>query len=593
MQNTLNLIPYLIVPFILPGISVLYRSFALILLSAVFVIQNLYLFLTPKRDSRPERHSPLYLAFTIVIFILLVSYNDDWMRHAVWPAIVSGGMTLLILSRTPVSVYAGLWLSAVVLWTMPLLHEGFAPLFPHTDFQELVARLVQVPQVVDGADVLLPDAIISPRDYSGRLIYHAAVICSTSLLFATAFLPRVRSSWFLRLPVLIVLFAWCAGSIVYLEENAFLLIGVNAILFTVFPHRFNKKRILWMGFIIAITIAGYSGYLIPLTSRMLQPAAVFDLPVQPFLIDPLLGDTPVRPYVFDVGLSSKAATATLLIGIGLTLILIERLRELSRRDAALPLCASILIFCAWSVGFSPVAVFSHPLFWLAMGSLVTSRIASPTSNAEYKATRYLTPVLVVLAVPMIVIAIYLLSCEWRAERQIRRFSESFSPQSRLVELETGFRAAPYRGDISSLYATTLVSIFLQEDTVPRESQLRELDKALQTCDRYRYLPLLAYKRLSDLFFRHSNSEGAIQVLRAGVRSFPERVVLHELLAECLDTLGRRKEALVEYMICVNLNPTSIHLRRKLALAYKHLGRNEDYELERIHLQTLDYSLQMN
>jgi tetratricopeptide (TPR) repeat protein len=79
----------------------------------------------------------------------------------------------------------------------------------------------------------------------------------------------------------------------------------------------------------------------------------------------------------------------------------------------------------------------------------------------------------------------------------------------------------------------------------------------------------------------------MDVLAMATEISPQEIILHELLADMLDTVGRKEQAMEHYRICANLDPSASRIREKMARLYLSQGKKEEAKIEWNKLLTLD------
>jgi tetratricopeptide (TPR) repeat protein len=171
----------------------------------------------------------------------------------------------------------------------------------------------------------------------------------------------------------------------------------------------------------------------------------------------------------------------------------------------------------------------------------------------------------------------------RADRRLKKLSEIPS----MEEAQQIAEAYPFRPDITAAYTTLTLQYYVSRKIVPEKEVLIAIEKDLFTSLRYHYIPLLALKRYSDLFHMVSDDNRALQIMEYAAARFPSHLPTNLLVAQQYEAQGRLVEAQKFYKLCVNLDPASPELRKKLAQLYKKGGKENEFREQLRYLILLD------
>lgn len=575
----------------MPGMSAPFRLAAfLFLFSYLIVIFWGYTFCSSK-PPYGRWFSPFLLPVFAGILFLYFVIPDDWTRYAVWPGIVAGGGLFLgILSIRKVNRIAGL-LTTVVLWSLVGIHLVDFPLFVQGDLQNQIERFFPVSrETFEAGGILLP-AILIPDHAADDTLAKMAVIFLTSLLVAFFYGFTNR---FFRFLSGSILFFWFVFLLVYIGNYAFYVVGFPLLIFTFFSTLHTgimswKKVLLFIG-IALLCVLGTTDILLPISFWLNVAIENTGLLIKSWDMGAWIGGGILEPFQIGMNENPRMYLCCLVIAAGVILLFYERWSTGKSNPVLISMGFSILFFCIFMNYSSVLAVMGNPLSWVAIGFVIGGLCdeyeEEANENPQELNSKWITAFKGGL-VCLCGVTLYHFYVEMAAESALKRYSAERTQTARIACLEEGLQMAPYRPDLSSLYAVTVLQTLSFPSLLPSNSQLSRLDQALLVSAKKHYIPLLAYKRLFDLYFVHSKPERSIQVLSAAVQFFPEQVLLHEWLGDRLETIGRREEAIHHYQICVNLNPVTIRYREKLAKAYQLAGRMDEYELEIERLRILN------
>ncbi|MGC9328797.1 MAG: tetratricopeptide repeat protein, partial [Candidatus Hinthialibacter sp.] len=283
------------------------------------------------------------------------------------------------------------------------------------------------------------------------------------------------------------------------------------------------------------------------------------------------------------------------LGLGVLLLILETGCARKKDDLRFPSGVCLLILSGLSFGMSYRPWLIHPLTWIALACLQNAHRKETGDLPELRPSllkKDWTPWAIAgFAGFLTLFSLSNLYPHWQTEKAIRHFAQSLQNGDRSDDLIRAFRNTPYRGDVAALYSTESIMTFYPQGILPASPEPAKLESFMNLGAKYGFVPLLGYARLSGLYFLHSQGELSLSALRDAVRYAPDEPALREMLADTLDTLGLKEQALQQYKICANLHPALPRIRKKMALIYMALGRQDEALRERNNLLTLDPSRQ--
>lgn len=590
MRTLFGLIPYLVAPFCFPGVSASFRLAAL-LLTSLACCMTFFRKTTEETTSHIPAVSPFHLAILAGIGACYFGGDSLWSRYALWPTLVGGILLTVASSGRSISPIAGFSFTALIVGIIALFKDSFSFLFPFERFGNVITHVYPMESTTLFEQHGLKQAIQTPAFQTSPEFFQAAVTITAAIFFAWCF-SRSRQS--VSVVKSIALIVGVSLFILLFGRSAYVIIGTNVFLFLLFTHRSEtfewKKRIIVISLLLAGCIAGFLGWWTPfITTTQNQLAAWIDL--SPILeiteaLEIKAKETPLMEYGFPTG----DWIVTFVILVGLTLSILENARARTSDDTFFPAGLSVLGLSVYWVNPSPLAAMLNPIAWLAMASIHNARRDETDAgekrqpSAAFSRWKY---ALAGMAAVLVIPALFNLYSEWKAETNIHRFGQTPRSSEQYQIVQTAFRKAPYRGDLASLYASASIQILLERKVIPTGKERQELDYAFQISSKYGYAPLRAIVRLSDLYITQYDPKPSIEVLESAITYFPNHLLLHELLAEKLDLAGRKDQAINEYRICANLDPSEPQIRRNLAIIYQSLGRRAEADVEWNNLMALD------
>ncbi|MBN2325729.1 MAG: hypothetical protein JXR73_01155 [Candidatus Omnitrophica bacterium] len=592
-MQSLFIFPFLIAPFFIPQLSAGLRMTAILAAGAMAVVQ--FIPSLHQNSETKERLSPFLIIFLIAVFLLFFSISDPWHRYVSWPSASAGVLLLLAASRCSLSAMNGLIAAAGCFWILAMAFtlENSA-LFPLHALPAIISAAYSPSTLIMDSNIILPEAIRIPPTYTDQLILQSAAALTTTLLAVLAF-RKTQSSWRVLqwLPLIVwslILFS-LAGRDVFIALPLILFIFLIALR----PLRSFASRKALAAFVIfcALIFAGFRGYLDFLTT--LSPAINNALDViLPFATSlKMIGVIPPDALYFNQTAMGSDRVITAALGLGMLLLILETGFKRRKDDLRFPAGVSLLILTVLSLGPSLHGWLIHPLTWIALACLQNANRKEAGDQADARPSiirkEWAPWAIAGFAGFLTLFTLSNLYPHWRTEAAIQRFAQSLQKGDRSDDLTRAFRSTPYRGDVAALYSTESIMTFYPQGVLPPSPEPEKLESFLNLGAKHGFVSLLGYARLSGLFFLHSQGERSLAALRDAVLYAPDEPALREMLADALDTLGQKEEALQQYRICANLNPALPRIREKMARIYLALGRQEEALRERNNLLTLDPS----
>lgn len=587
----LCLIPYLAIPLILPDLTTGMRLLAFL---AAFAISGYQLFLNTNREALSSpRISPFHGVILLGTILLYFSINDPWYRHIVWPTAVCGVLLLLstaLNNKTP--IFLGTLLSGFLFAGLAVLYEYNSSLFFHNIYSDTVSHAYPSASLILDSGITLPAAIRLPNSYIYSLLLQISSAIGTTLAVLLSFLPAFKrypiSRW---LPLSI----WITISFPLIGRDLFLLTGILVILFTSITSH-SHQLITWNSFLKTIVfgifcLAGYLGSFDGLAIWIQQSILlIFNSFPTPVSIS-MIGTLPPNTLFYGDGKMGTDWLVPAVIGGGFLFLIVETGLNRKKDDLRYPTGISLLLLTGLSIGPTVNTWLIHPLTWIAMACLQNAhRIEKPDSSSipSSRFDRRLTlQVLMGMTCILGIMTLWNLVPNWRSEQELNRFRVAILEGDRNDSVVKAYSRTPYRGDMAALCATESIMIFFPQIALPPSPEPGKWEYLMRLGAKYGYTPLLGNARLSGLYFLLSQGERSMDVLAMAVEISPNEIILHELLADMLDTVGRKEQAMEHYRICANLDPSASRIRGKMARLYLSQGKKEEANIEWNKLLTLD------
>lgn len=584
MRHLITLLPFLAAPLLLPPLSSgLQMAGILILLAAGFCLllpssstQNLWL-------SKLELAS--VLCMTVFVILLWFLFPNHWMFHTLYPSIIAGWMILILLLVALPSPIHALGALAVASWGMLLYinsHiQSISSELAYNNWSGLFATILNPP---------VTPIVFYPVPH---MLFHwqwLAFVSGFVFLAAVSFQFAMQRNAFFAILFIVIQIGY---GILFVEimGNAAFLVMITAlisfILFYLIPSGALTIQSVWKwGGLILFLSAGASGWLDIIIMQISQLSSIY-----PFLtLSPAsLPDTPVSLTMAHHSAESAwqfadwaALLAIVSLIAGFAPVVYERSKHPNGTAGYAALASSIVLI----LPFSPLQWISHPVIWICIGGFLFSHV----SDMEHSEDETIAPEIpgvskwIVLDYRSLasvgvmgLLAVLVLNTERRANANLMELFRLTQNDDRIAAAEQAHLQSYYRPDIRSIYLTWEINRMVNQSASVPDGKLVEMEIAGQMCSRYGFIPYLAIKRISDFYTLQGNSSRAVASIEDVLAMHPQDSHLHEILAERLFEFGKYQEALDHYRICANNSPTAVRLHEKMALAYKSLGKEEEYQ----------------
>lgn len=591
MRSLLGLLPFLAVPFLATGVTSSGRMLALVVLGFLacrWIVDRYYL--NPDEEI-PSIFSPFHPVVMLGGILFFFTLDDLWHRYAAWPGLALGILFAAALAGQPARILPGLVLACALLWGITV---GIAPpsgFYPLDRFPLLISRAYPLDYSNQETALPFPQAILAPGSGAPALLAHLTLVLTTTLLFVFVFSQQGRAAKGFQWAILAV---WFLAIHPWLENGVFALVGTH-FLFFIFLTDWSdaltaKAKKAWAAGILVIVTAGSLGWLNPLLNWITPYFSFLDRLLPESVTLKVLGNTPPGTLFSDNARISHDGLFPFILAAGLLFLFAESALERKRDDRLLPAGLSLLMMGVLSALPAWKAAFTHPLTWLAVACAQNAYprpAIRPGESGQSIATLWIPGAAAGLSAFLLLMGFWTVYPEWSAERSLARFATLVRSTDLLQTALSAFQTAPYRGDLAAIHATAVTHYMVQEGNLPRQAEVEKLNYSLQLAERYGYIPFLAIKRLSDYYFMKNDKERSLDVLSAAVNQFPSQLPLHEMLASRLETLGKTELAIRAFQSCVNLNPSAIRYRIRLARLYQSLGKIEEAKQEWNRVQILD------
>ncbi|MBI1389193.1 MAG: hypothetical protein GC154_12170 [bacterium] len=554
--------------------------------------------------SSPHKRS-IWSSVILFLFVLLggaaqAGVADAWLQVELGPSLMAGALIFVVWPDDRRAVWLGLILFAVLTWAiLALPQQDQHLLFPAIGRgAQLNSAFVDVQR---GELMTLIDspAIEFPRTGVRAACALTASMLTTTLLFigaCSAGAVWTRNLW------MVLLWIGCGLQAMLLGYNAAWLGAINAFFFFFFVHsnvwnlRAKAVLVLVGG---ALSLFAVWNPFNPLLSWTPLADVAWYWSAREALIGPgsgiafwpsnLLASSP--PFLIS---ASAAALAIVLM--------VQQATRLDVKDPVFPAALSLISASILFTFTSPLSTLMHPCFWLGLALLHSCPLSTDIENGfstvrehlhswlEGVKAAHVNSILPVLSAGLafffVTASLNRIAVSRSFETGFESFFETSIVDERMRILDALSRVAPFRPDGAALFATFHLQQSIEQNVAPGDDLLQRIEIALNTCARYKVIPLLAYKRLSDIYLLKADSSRALLTFETAVTRFPESVVLRELYADLLDTMGRRNQALQQYQIASNLDPSAVRLREKIAMVYRSTGQQEKLDEELRKIETL-------
>lgn len=585
MQYFTALLPFLVAPLLLPPISGGLQMIGLVSLLLAGLIH-----LIPSK-SKPDLVLSNVTLFSIaLITVMTISlwflFPSIWMFQSLFPSILAGWIAfILILYIQPQPLHA-IGMIAVSSWAV-LIYQDASHLavpaefiYPH--WNALFADFVNPPV----------SPIVSHPE-SHFLLHWQWMAYSSSFIFLLTifFQPNVRINYLLSVLTGIFLIFFCSFFLYIIGNAAFWVMLVSLAAFIVcylIPSQLISMKNWWQWgcFLLCLTAGGLGllDFFLLLFSQLLLNVDI------PLLIPVTIPDSPVALSVASLPFIEQwqpADWVALVVIFGFMTAAIPiyktRFTNPSNTAAYVALAVSTLLL----LPVSPLQWISHPVLWICMAGFIFTHDSSSeeledkdefdpdfVDSYHYTVVDYRS----IAATGAIgLLAILVLNTERNANQNLLQLMQHTLDENRIDIAEQTHLNSFYRPDIRSVYLSWEIQKAVEQSVAPSEGRLIELEIASQICSRSGFIPYFAIKRISDFYTLQGNSSRAISSLEDALTMHPQDFTLHEMMAERLFEFGQYDRALTHYRVCVNHSPTAVRYHKKIALAYKSLGAEEEYQ----------------
>ncbi len=589
MRTLLLLIPFLAVPFLLPGYSSGIRLLA-VLAIALSAIRFLPLHSNVIRNSK-DKLSPFHIVLIIGIFLLYFTIADSWSRHAVWPVSAMGVLLVISLRDNRTPVFVGLIISTVMLWMLSFYFPEPAWLFPFNNFASLTSNMYPPSSLTLDSGITLPCAITSPESQTGVFLMQMATAITTVLIAAFSFSGIGR-----KLAGIQCLFpaAWVLLLCPLVSRDLFILSGLITVIFFLFtcnPRNFTIRSYFFPVLHIMLCLLGYFGLFDRLAALAHQSFNMFEhiLPVKTSIT--MIGGISQEALFFNEAKFGVDYFIPSAIAIGLLLMIAEAGFSRRRDDLRYPTGVSLLFCGGLFIGPSVHIWLAHPLTWIAIVCIqnaghITDEDPEEMEDEQSPDCKTIKWASIGITGFLLVSIVWNIYPNWRTDRAIYRF-DAVQQSDNSKRIANAFYHTPYRSDAAALYATESITAFYKQGALPATPEPEKLESLLSIAAQHGYVSTWGYARLSGLFFLHSELDRSIDVLLHAVKDNPNEILLHEILADSLSTVGRQEEAITHYQMCANLDSSALRIRQKMAQAYQALGMVDKAKSEIKHMLILD------
>ena len=590
MRTLLLLIPFLAIPFMLPG-----YSSGLRLLAVLTIAASAMRFLAPQsliNYNQKDKLSPFHIVLIIGIFLLYFTIANAWYRHMVWPVSAMGVLLVISLKDDKTPVFAGLIISSILFWMVSFYFPDPSWLFPINNFASLITHIYPPSTLTLDSGIKLPCAITSAVSQTGVFLLQMATAITTVIITAFTFSGIGRKlkgiQWLF--PV-----AWVLLLCPLISRDLYFLSGLITIIFFLFtcnPRNFTNRCYFFPVLHIVLCLLGYLGLFDRLAALAHQSFDLFEyiLPVQTSIS--MIGGISQEALFFNESKFGVDYFIPSAIAIGLLLMVVEAGFSRRRDDLRYPTGVSLLIFAGLFIGPSVHIWLVHPLTWIAMACIQNATHRTDDESEDeteespmpvIKSVRWATAGITGLLVLTIIWNLY---PNWRTEKAIYQF-DAVIESDNSQKLANAFYYTPYRSDAAALYATDSIIKLFKQGALPASPEPEKLESLLSIAAQHGFVSTLGYARLSGLFFLHSELDRSIYILEHAVKENPDELLLHEILADSLSTVGRQEEAITHYQMCANLDSSALRIRQKMAQAYQSLGMLKEAKSEIKHMLILD------
>jgi hypothetical protein len=586
MRYVLELIPFLVFPFLLPGIPPGFR-----IIASIFLVISYLRWIPALSQQSIDRFylSPLFMVIIAGSVLSYFAFFDIWYRSIYWPMILSGVFFLISINHIHFPIL-GLCITTISIWFSFFLILWFPSLFETIPFQDFISKIFPVPDLIPKfhkeTGIRWGAAIIAPDNNLSIVFYHYALILTSSIF---GILPCLASSNLSRKLLLSLATLWsCLIIIIYHQE------GFLVIVFTTYgiilSHRILNANISIKRFFVHCLIIGFFyfgiigklAFFLDSISNILQVNSW----VPSFFPAIQLGKLyELSPYNMQKIFSNDIVIFLILL-VGLLLITVENLKK-NRINY-------LLSFTLSSIAISLILSYAHyqtllifPFIWLGIGILQKEYNLDDntdfdfSSSSIYIISSYCVPFILIL------LSITTLYLEKSATSKISTAIANQEDQNSQNELQKLFKSYPYRSDLLSVYVTQKIQSLSNIRQEPNDIQMGQIFYCLELCHRHNYIPVLAYKQLAELYLLKAKFNKTEEIYRLAIDRYPEFILFHGLRGMYFANKKQVKEAIYDFSICLNQDPTLAILYKRLSILFKSIGKEEESMKQENHAYMVD------
>lgn len=600
MQYFTALLPFLVVPLLLPPISGGLQMIGLVSLLLAGLIH-----LIPSKSKQDIVLSNVTLFSIAFLTVMTVSlwflFPSIWMFQSQFPSILAGWIAFILLLYIQPHPLHAVGMIAVSSWAVLLYqsanHTAVPAEYIYPHWNALFADIVNPPV----------SPVVSHPETNFLLHWQWLAYSSSFIFLLTIFFqPTIRHHFLYSTLCGILLISYSSFFVYIIGSAAFWVMAVSLsvfILLYLIPSKLLtvKNWWQWACFLLCL-IAGGLGWLdffLLLFSKLMLNLNI------PLLVPVTIPETPVALSIASISFLKQwqpADWVALMVILGFLTAAIPvyktKFTNPSNTAAYIALAISTLLL----LPISPLQWISHPMLWICMAGFIFTHESSSeelededefdpdfVDSYHYTVVDYRS----IAATGAIgLLAILVLNTERAANKNLIQLMQHTLDENRIAIAQQTHLNSFYRPDIRSVYLSWEIQKAVEQSLSPPEGRLIELEIASQICSQSGFIPYLAIKRISDFYTLQGNSSRAISSFEDVLAMHPLDYKLHEMIAERLFEFGQYDKALTHYRVCVNHSPTAVRYHEKIALAYKSLGANEKYESAMQIINTLNPSEQV-
>lgn len=583
MSYFYGLLPFIALALSRPGLAPELRLIALFALLALFVQRWAPVW----RDKAADAGFVLAPVGLLLSLLAWGAMPERGLPYSGWPMMAAGMLFLFLAPESANERLRGAAAFCVTWWAAFAMSLAWPRILAMRDIWQEIEALYPPHVPNNPLEPVLPNALIFPPDAAPALFFNAALCLAFLLILVWA---SARRSLGERIAGGAAVFAFSAVLAMLIGVGVYVWVAVTVALtmvLTDFPSRLRRIKLVYVAL---LAVAMYWA-----THTLWNPFFHFTpLPILDWFwrARELFADAAAAyPVGATRGVTSYELFLLFSLG-GVFLLQFARFARDRRVSDPEPL---FLILALATIGgvllAKPWQIFAQPLFWLALGLCAPRWESGLTITGE--PLRFDNPLraapiaMAGLAVLVGLAGVHGISKEWRVESLLRSAYATELHGERLRLMEAAFRMEPRRGDAAAIYATEKILTHIRQNTIPETDRLLSMEVTLAIGARHGIVPVLGYKRLADLYLLKGDAQSALRLLSEAAERFPSIPVIRELYADLLEIVGRRDEALYQYRLCLDTQPTSVRLRRKIALSAQALGQTREARIFQESLRLLD------